>query len=323
MRLHRLLGILTLLDSRKTITASKLAKILETSERTIYRDIDILCESGIPITSSSGPSGGFSLMDDYDLSLNTMKGSDALYLMLSGMGVHPQKNTQMYQSVQNAFLKLESTVSDEHKEEIIRAKEKFLVDFKPWWGEDICEDNIDIIKQAVLELRKLNVKYEKYNEESSQRVLSPYGVVVKNSQWYLVAKCHLKNEVRIFKCSRLKEIELLDETFEIPKSFDLERFWQQSKTMFVKKTAVTVSAPSYSVKLELDANDSESLKGFIVISTSASKGRLTYELDMISFSTACNILFPLSDRIKVIAPAELKSWIEDKAKNILKLNSSL
>ena len=44
MRLHRLLGILTLLDSRKTITASKLAKILETSERTIYRDIDILCE---------------------------------------------------------------------------------------------------------------------------------------------------------------------------------------------------------------------------------------------------------------------------------------
>ena len=75
MRLHRLLGILTLLDSRKTITASKLAKILETSERTIYRDIDILCESGIPITSSSGPSGGFSLMDDYDLSLNTMKGS--------------------------------------------------------------------------------------------------------------------------------------------------------------------------------------------------------------------------------------------------------
>lgn len=183
MRLHRLLGILTLLDSRKTITASKLAKILETSERTIYRDIDILCESGIPITSSSGPSGGFSLMDDYDLSLNTMKGSDALYLMLSGMGVHPQKNTQMYQSVQNAFLKLESTVSDEHKEEIIRAKEKFLVDFKPWWGEDVCEDNIDIIKQAVLELRKLNVKYEKYNEESSQRVLSPYGVVVKNSQW--------------------------------------------------------------------------------------------------------------------------------------------
>lgn len=175
----------------------------------------------------------------------------------------------------------------------------------------------------MLELRKLNVKYEKYNEESSQRVLSPYGVVVKNSQWYLVAKCHLKNEVRIFKCSRLKEIELLDETFEIPKSFDLERFWQQSKTMFVKKTAVTVSAPSYIVKLELDANDSESLKGFIVISSSTSKGRLTYELDMISFSTACNVLFPLSDRIKVIAPAELKSWIEAKAKNILKLNSSL
>lgn len=88
----------------------------------------------------------------------------------------------------------------------------------------------------MLELRKLNVKYEKYNEESSKEFCLPYGVIIKLFKWYLVAKCSLfKNEVRIFKCSRLKEIELLDETFEIPKSFDLERFWQQSKTMFVKR----------------------------------------------------------------------------------------
>jgi len=51
MRLHRLLGIIMLLNSRGTIKAKDLSKILETSERTIYRDIDILCETGIPIMS--------------------------------------------------------------------------------------------------------------------------------------------------------------------------------------------------------------------------------------------------------------------------------
>lgn len=65
MRLHRLLGIIMLLDSRGTMKACSLAKILETSERTIYRDIDILCEAGIPITAASGPKGGFSFMEDF------------------------------------------------------------------------------------------------------------------------------------------------------------------------------------------------------------------------------------------------------------------
>ena len=67
MRLHRLLGIIMLLDSRGTMKAVALAKILETSERTIYRDIDILCEAGIPILSIFGPSGGYSFMEGYKI----------------------------------------------------------------------------------------------------------------------------------------------------------------------------------------------------------------------------------------------------------------
>lgn len=322
MRLHRLIGIITLLDSRKIITASKLAKILEASERTIYRDIDILCESGIPIVSTSGPCGGFSLMDDYNFSLNSIQDNDALHLMLSGMGVHPQKNTQMYTSVQNAFLKLENTVSDEHKDEIIKAKEKFFVDFKPWWGEDSSDSNIDIVKQAVLELRKLSIRYEKYNQESSNRILSPYGVVVKNSEWYLIAKCHLKDEVRVFKCSRLKEIELLDESFEIPNSFDLERFWQEIKIQFTNNTKPSITTPSYVVKLQLNSSYSEILNGFDRLVCQSKDNMMTCELDMICLATACNVLFPLSDRIKVLEPEEIRILIQKKAKNILNLNTN-
>ena len=65
MRLHRLLGIIMLLNSRGIMKAGDLAKILETSERTIYRDMDTLCETGIPILSVPGPSGGFSFMEGY------------------------------------------------------------------------------------------------------------------------------------------------------------------------------------------------------------------------------------------------------------------
>ena len=80
MRLHRLLGIIMLLDSRGTINAGTLAKILETSERTIYRDIDILCEAGFPITSLSGPTGGYSFMDNYKVNSNILGSNDVFNL---------------------------------------------------------------------------------------------------------------------------------------------------------------------------------------------------------------------------------------------------
>lgn len=94
MRLHRLLGIIMLLDSRGTINAGNLAKILETSERTIYRDIDILCEAGFPITSLSGPTGGYSFMDNYKVNSNILGSNDVFNLLLSSMGVSAEKNTE-------------------------------------------------------------------------------------------------------------------------------------------------------------------------------------------------------------------------------------
>ncbi len=66
MRLHRLLGIIMLLDARGVMKSADLAKILETSERTIYRDMNILCEAGIPICSVPGPTGGFSFCAEVD-----------------------------------------------------------------------------------------------------------------------------------------------------------------------------------------------------------------------------------------------------------------
>jgi predicted DNA-binding transcriptional regulator YafY len=75
MRLHRLLGIIMLLDSRGTMKAGALARILETSERSIYRDIDILCEAGIPIMSIPGPTGGYSFMEGYRTNANLLEGT--------------------------------------------------------------------------------------------------------------------------------------------------------------------------------------------------------------------------------------------------------
>lgn len=317
MRLHRLLGIIMLIDSRGTMKANQLAKILETSERSIYRDIDILCEAGIPIMSVPGPNGGYSFMDNYKLNIGALENNDAVTLLLSSMGVIADKNTETADHLKNAMIKLENSLSEEHRKEIQRAKEKFLVDSEPWWGKRIENRHIDIIREAVLNLKKIKVYYKKYDADASERILRPYGVVVKDSEWYMAAFCETKNDLRIFKCSRIESVEVMEESFIIPRDFDLEKFWESSKQQFVKKSLGRANPDFYPVKVKLKEKYKSLLKGFSISSSIQSENKWIYDIDMLSFETACSVIFPLSDRIEVLEPPELRDYILKKAEKII------
>jgi len=319
MRLHRLLGIIMLLNSRGIMKAGNLAKILETSERTIYRDIDILCESGIAIMSIPGPHGGYSFMENHKVNSNVLESGDVVNLLLSSMGIQPEKNTEMSQQLKIAVIKLENSVSKEHKEEIIKAKEKFFIDSNPWWGKKTQNQNVDIIKKSVLNLKKLKVHYKKYDGKVSERIIRPYGAVVKNSEWYLIAYCELKSEIRVFKCSRIETIEVLDESFNMAENFSLEDFWENSKHQFVRQVSLKVDHNSYPVKIKFSKEKETTLEGFYVLSFMKVEENWVYDIDMISFQTAHNVIFPLSDRIEVLQPVELRDYIIKKAKKILNL----
>ncbi|UZW13492.1 YafY family protein [Clostridium pasteurianum] len=318
MRLHRLLGIIMLLNSRGTMKAGNLAKLLETSERTIYRDIDMLCESGIPITSTSGPKGGFSFMEGYKINSKDLETGDVFNILLSSMGIVTEKNTETSQQLKNSILKLENSLSEEHRNEIIKAKERFFIDSQPWWGRKIENKNVDIIKKSLFNLKKLKIYYKKFTGEISERIIRPYGVVVKNSQWYMTAFCELKNEVRIFKCSRIEAVEILKETFKMPENFSLERFWNTSKEKFVNQPTLNLKHNSYPVKIKFYEEKKKLLEGFHI----QLSNKWLYTIDMLSFETACNVIFPLCDRIEVLEPLDLREYIITKTNKILNLYKS-
>jgi predicted DNA-binding transcriptional regulator YafY len=319
MRLHRLLGIIMLLDSRGIMKASNLAKILETSERTVYRDIDILCEAGIPILSVPGPNGGFSFMENYKVNSNILESGDVFNLLLSSMGIRPEKNTETAQQLKNAVIKLENSISEDHREEIIKAKERFFIDSEPWWGKRTENKNVDVIKKSVLDLKKLKVHYQKYDGEISERIINPYGVVVKNSEWYVVALCEVKNEIRVFKCNRIENIEVLDDIFIMPDNFQLEAFWRNSKQQFVIQKSVKEELKAYPVKVRFYEEKKRLLEGFSIFSSINVENYWIYHIDMLSFETACSIIFTLSDRIEVLEPLELREYIINKTNKILNL----
>jgi len=318
MRLHRLMGIIMLLSEKGVVKAKELSSILEASERTIYRDIDILCETGLPIISTPGPSGGFSFMEGYKINSDTLCSNDVLNLLLSTMGIGAQKNTDTSQELINVAIKLENSVPQEYRSEIKNAREKFFCDFEPWFGKRREVRYIDTIKKAVLKLKKLKITYKKHGGDALERIIMPYGAIVKDSEWYLAAFCETRKEIRVFKCSRIAELELLDENFSMPRDFSLEEFWESSKQKFMSYANKSAKIDTFPVKIKL-INDEKALEGFDVISKNKNNEYMVKIIDMLSFETACTILFPLGDHIEILEPYEIRDYILKKAERIINL----
>lgn len=235
MRIHRLIAILLTIESKDVVKAKELAERLETSTRTIYRDIDTLCEAGFPLTTSTGPSGGISFMPNYKLNLKNIHEEDIVSLFLGGMGV------KLGPKGLNAFLKLDKAIDPSLKEELQVVNKHFYLDEDSWWDEDRHRFDPDLIIEAVRGHFKLNIHYVNKDGKTSNRILQPYGVVVSEGEWYVVGLCEKAEEIRTFKCCRMIRCHLCKSTFEAPANFDLEAHWKLQKAAFIKACKETES----------------------------------------------------------------------------------
>ena len=82
MRADRLLSMLLLLQQRGRMPARLLAKELEVSERTIYRDVVALSTAGVPVYAETGREGGYALVDSYRTSLTGLNEGEARALFM-------------------------------------------------------------------------------------------------------------------------------------------------------------------------------------------------------------------------------------------------
>ncbi len=228
MRIHRLIAVLTLLESRGRMKARELAAALETSLRTVHRDIAALCEAGIPIAAVAGPCGGFELMSGYASRLHDLAHDEAVSLFLSGIGIQPHQHTDAHSSLMTALAKLEGSLPEQYRPDISVVRERFHFDPTNWWDDLTVPACLDVLRQSVWHLRKVRITYRKVNGQTSTRVVRPYGMVVKVMTWYLVGYCEKRREIRTFKCDRVDSAVMLDEGFTIPEGFGLADYWKTS-----------------------------------------------------------------------------------------------
>lgn len=309
MRLHRLITILLLVESRGKMKANDLAQALETSVRSIYRDIDVLAEAGIPLLSTPGPNGGISLMEGYTVNLNQLHGDDVINLYLTGMGIHTGGHSDSRLKLKRTLLKLEKTLPASYQTDIQKAQRRFYFDDTPWWSERVEIPCLESIRTALWRTHKLWIEYHKVNGVISNRKLQPYGLVVKKEEWYLIAYCEEAEQIRTFKCERIASTELTDEAYAIPQDFSLEKHWKQQEREFKQ---VCKEEEIYPVLIRTEKSREASLYGVEIMSRVEEGDQITLTVNMYSYDSACANVWGILGLSEIVEPLKLRQYVKEQ-----------
>jgi len=150
--------------------------------------------------------------------------------------------------------------------------------------------------------------------ELNKRVVYPYGLVVKHSEWYIVGFCESKNSIRTFKCDRIIDVDMLLDSFTIPEDFSLANYWNESVFKFKDRFS---SKLEYSVILRILNNDFKLPENFEIIEY---KGVIV-TVNLYSFTNAINAIWELKNNVAVIEPYDLKQYIWNMAEQLSKNNT--
>lgn len=199
MKINRLFEIVYMLLNKDNLTARMLAEHFEVSPRTIYRDIETLCEAGIPIYMQQGKGGGITLMNHFvlDKSVLSKEEREALLGALETLKIAPQSA--------EVLSRISSLLGE-------RTKNWLKVDFSEW-GRESNEYFLQI-KEAILKMQILTMTYYNGQGEESRRKIAPLQLCFKHRNWYLKAYCYEKKALRLFKLGRMQQLEVTEDYFE-------------------------------------------------------------------------------------------------------------
>lgn len=245
MRADRLLSILLLLQAHRRLTAGELARRLEVSERTIYRDMEALSGVGVPVLAERGNGGGWSLLDGYRTNLSGLTEAEVRALFLA----RPAKlltDLGLQKAVDAAFLKLLATLPTIYRPGAEEVQRRVHLDPTGWRRSDEAFPFLPAIQEAVFSDRTLDLTYRRGDGATIERQVEPLGLVAKGNVWYLLART--EGEVRTYRVSRVQQATVTNETFLRPADFDVAVAWEHSPAEFVQ------NLPRYPAKLRLETD---------------------------------------------------------------------
>ena len=305
MKVDRLVSIIMILLDKERISAQELADLFEVSPRTIYRDIDTINMAGIPVRGTSGVGGGFEIMEQYKIDKKVFSTADLSTIL---MGLSSLSNMIRGDELVNVFAKVNSFIPVDRAKEIELKVNQIYIDLSPWMGNRNIQPYLEMIKTALQESKLLSFEYVDHHGNKTIRTAEPYQLVLKNSHWYWQGYCLKRNDFRLFKISRMSNLQIQEECFS-PRDYQKPQL-DIGDILVTMQTKIKIRIHKSIMDRVLDFCDYEHFlpdgNEHYIVSFPFIENEYYYDI-LLSFGDKCECLEPLHIR------TEMKRRIHDIA----------
>lgn len=301
----RLLAIVLELQGKGKQRAEDLAKTFETSKRTIYRDIEALCEAGVPLVSI--PGRGYSLMEGYFLPPLSFTSDEATMLLLGTEFMAQNFDAQYQTAAQSAGRKITGVLPEKSRADVAYLQKS--IRFITTEQRPAEVQMLQQVRRAIIERVTVRFSYSKRHGEDTQtiREADPYSLVHASGIWHMTAYCHLRKDLRIFRLDRMDTLEVLPKAFVRQANYTIEEHQGRERSLtvrllFDKETGRWVH---------------ESRNYFVIAEEETAEG-LLLTLQIRQESEIVQWLLGWGQHVRVLEPESLRQKIIDEARGILK-----
>lgn len=298
MKGSRLFKIVYYILQKGRVTAAELAEKFEVSVRTIYRDIDVISSSGIPIYVTTGRKGGIQILEEYVLEKSFFSDKEKQDILAALQSVAVIDNT--YEK--EILTKLSALFN-------MSSDNWFEVDFARWGTKTYDDAKFELLKSAVINHKVVCIVYVNSCGKKSERKVNPLKLLYKSKEWYIKAYCTQKQDFRIFKFNRIVNLVLLDESF-IP--IDFPNLQDMQLGSYNKVTLRFPKEMAYRVYDEFNSGE--------VIEQE--NGDLIACVEMPEDSWLIGYLLSFGTHVEVIEPAYIRDILANEVKNIYEKNKA-
>lgn len=294
MQVARLFEIVYTLMQKGRATAGQLSERLGVSERTIYRDLDLLSGAGIPVYTTQGKGGGIRLLDGFVLDRSMLTKEEQQEILAALQSLKAVRDTD----TEGALSKLGAIFRQ-------NADSWVEIDFSNWGPGS--RERFLILKKAVLQKKVIAFDYYNSRGEKLSRQAEPLQLWFKERAWFLKAYCRTKDAFRIFKISRMKNIRATEITFQRGLA-DIAWDREEAPLKILGATLHLDACMAYRVYDEFDEKEvQQNADGSFTVSVSFPEGDWVYGY-ILSFGSAAEVL----------EPAELRSEISQRIAGMMK-----
>ncbi len=312
MQIDQLFEFVYVLIDKKQVTAKEMATRFGVSTRTIYRWVEALSVSGVPIYSVKGHNGGIAISESYTLDKTVLSDEEKLAIVSSVKALNSLSGTSANEINAKAAQKISNLVSSD--------TDWIEVDFAPWSPEGSEVRQIfENLRQSILNKRQIKFDYYSGNGKTESRTVHPWKLIYKGQAWYLQGWCTVRKAERFFKLTRMRNLIIIGKIADITKQ-------AASKTALQNNTHAQDMQPLPTIEIKATISASKVsylMDTFICSEVSTHKdGSISAVFTVPLADWIYNLLLSFGSDMKIISPKDIQEKVISMAEDVVKNYSS-